>query len=190
MTLSKKDQLFLLKLSRKALEFIFKTGTELSVKDSDIPAPLFENKATFVTLTKHEELRGCIGKLIPQKELYKDVLENTYSAAFADPRFPQLSKDELKDLRIEISVLDKPKELHYENVSDLVQKLEKGKPGVILEFGLNSATFLPQVWEDLPTADEFLSHLCRKAGLSADTWKKEKMNIQIYSVLKFSESNV
>ena len=190
MTLSNKDQQFLLKLSRNALEHIFKIGTELTVKDSDIPSLLLEKKATFVTLTKNGELRGCIGKLLPIKELCRDVLENTYSAAFADPRFPQLSKDELKDLHIEISVLDKPNELHYENTSDLVQKLEKGKQGVILEFGLYSATFLPQVWDDLPKADEFLSHLCRKAGLSADTWKKGKMNIQTYSVLKFSESNV
>lgn len=187
MNISTSEQQFLLTLSRSALEHIFKTGEELKPNDSDIPKMLKEKRATFVTLTKNGMLRGCIGKLLPQKELYKDVIENTYSAAFSDPRFPQLSRNELGNISIEISILDIPKKLEYKDSKDLVIKLQKEKVGVIIQHGLYSATFLPQVREELNTPEEFLSHLCQKAGLDADTWQKEKLEIQTYKVLKFSE---
>ena len=187
MKLTKSDQKFLLYLSRSALEHVFKTGKELQPNDSEISKKLKEKRATFVTLTKDAMLRGCIGKLLPQKELYKDVVENTYSAAFADPRFPQLTKDELRQISIEISVLDIPKKLKYKDAKDLVAKLEKEKPGVIIQHGLYSATFLPQVWDDLKTPKEFLSNLCQKAALPPETWQKEKLEIQTYKVIKFKE---
>lgn len=187
MNLTKSEQKQLLKLSRSALTHIFKTGEELEPKDSDFQKKLKEKRATFVTITKDGMLRGCIGKLLPQKELYKDAIENTYSAAFGDPRFPQLTKDELANISIEISILDKPKRLEYKNSKDLITKLTKEKPGVIIQHGLYSATFLPQVWEDLKKPEEFLSNLCQKAGLPSDMWQKEKIEIQTYKVAKFSE---
>jgi len=90
MNLTEDDKQFLLSLSRKALNHIFSTGEEITVKEKDIPQKLRRKQATFVTLTKKGKLRGCLGKLHPSQELYKDVIENTYSAVFADPRFPQL----------------------------------------------------------------------------------------------------
>lgn len=188
MELSKSEQKSLLKLARSALEHILTTGEEVKPNDSDIPKKLKEKRATFVTLTKDGILRGCIGKILPQKELYKDIIENTYSAAFGDPRFPQLTEDELKQISIEISTLDKPKSLKYKDSKALVAKLKKEKPGVIIQHGLYSATFLPQVWEELKTPKEFLSHLCQKAGLEGDTWQKERLEIQTYKVVKFSEN--
>lgn len=187
MKLTKSEQQFLLKLSRSALEHIFKTGKELTPDNSDIPKSLKQKKATFVTLTKNSNLRGCIGKLLPQYKLFKDIIKNTYSAAFGDPRFPQLIKNEVEEIKIEISILDKPEILKYKNKQDLIAKLEKEKPGVIIQHGLYSATFLPQVWTDLKTAEEFLSHLCQKAGLLKDIWQKENIEIQIYKVVKFRE---
>jgi len=187
MKLTKSEQKYLLKLARAALEHIFKTGKELIPDNSDIPTKLKRKRATFVTLTKNGKLRGCIGKLLPQQKLFKDVIKNTYSAAFGDPRFPQLTKDELEKIKIEISVLDKPKIMKYKNQQDLITKLEKEKPGVIIQHGLYSATFLPQIWTDLKTAEEFLSHLCQKAGLPKDIWQKENIEIQIYKVVKFKE---
>jgi AmmeMemoRadiSam system protein A len=181
------NQKFLLKLARKSLEYIFRTGKEFIPNNSDIPEELNDIKATFVTLTKNERLRGCIGKLKAIQELYKDVIENTYSAAFNDPRFPQLSKEELPQVKIEISVLEEPKKLKYKDSSDLIAKLAKTKPGVILGYGFYSATFLPQVWEELPEAEDFLSHLCQKAKLEPNTWKHEKLEIQTYNVAKFKE---
>ncbi|MFC1780504.1 AmmeMemoRadiSam system protein A [Patescibacteria group bacterium] len=188
MNLSKKDKQFLLKLSRSALEHIFKTNEELVPNDSDIPEKFKVKAATFVTLTIDSKLRGCIGKLIPQKQLYIDIVENTYNAAFSDPRFPQLTKDESDKVKIEISILDKPKKLEYENTSKLLKKLSKGKPGVIIQHGLYSATFLPQVWDDIKTPEQFLSQLCQKAGLEKEAWKDQNLEIQTYKVTKFSEN--
>lgn len=187
MKLTQKDKQILLKFSRLALEYIFTTGKNLDVKASEVPKNLKEKRATFVTLNKNNHLRGCIGKLMPMKELYMDVLENTYSAAFNDPRFPQLTREELKQITIEISVLDTPKKLKYKNPNDLLAKLELDKPGVILEMGMHSATFLPQVWEETPTAKDFLEHLCEKAGLPKDMWKNKNMKFSTYEVVKFSE---
>ncbi|MBN2016475.1 AmmeMemoRadiSam system protein A [Candidatus Dojkabacteria bacterium] len=187
MDLPKKEQEYLLNLSRKALEKIFETGKGLVVKDSDIPENLRQNRATFVTLTINGKLRGCIGKIYPVQEIYKDVVENTYSAAFDDPRFAQLTKEEFKKVKIEISILDKPKLLKYKNPDNLITKLRKEKPGVILRQNLYSATFLPQVWDELKTPQEFLSHLCLKAGLGINDWQKGNLEIETYNVLKFSE---
>jgi AmmeMemoRadiSam system protein A len=187
MNLSQKDKQFLLKLSRSALEHVFKTNKELVPNDSDIPDKLKAKTATFVTLTIDNNLRGCIGKLLPQKQLYVDIVENTYNAAFSDPRFPQLTKDELENVKIEISVLNKPKKFKYKNTTDLLEELNKEKPGVIIQHGLYSATFLPQVWKQLKKPEQFLSQLCQKAGLEKDAWRKQNLEIQTYGVAKFSE---
>lgn len=187
MKLTKKEKKILLKLSRLALVYIFKEGEELPVEDSDIPEKLKKDAATFVTLTKDGRLRGCIGKLKAQKSLYMDVLENTYKAAFNDPRFPQLTKKELEDIQIEISVLSQPKPLKYKDTADLKSILNRQKPGVVLQHGLYSATYLPQVWEDLRTVDKFLGRLCQKAGLDRNTWKKENIELFTYNVVKLEE---
>jgi len=187
MKLTQKDKDYLLKLSRKALEHIFKTGEEIDLSKLKISSNLKEQKATFITLTKNGELRGCIGKLLPKKELYKDVIENTYSAAFSDPRFPQLGKEELDQVKIEISILTKPKILKYKDTNDLIKKLHETKPGVILEYDLSSATFLPQVWEEIEDAKAFLSSLCTKAGLPEDMWKDPDIKVYTYNVIKFKE---
>jgi len=188
MKLTKKSKNFLLKLSRTALEHLFKFGKELDPNTIDIPEKFKEKKATFVTLTKNSILRGCIGKLKPTCELYKDIIENTYSASFSDPRFPQLQKEELKDIKIEISILDTPQKFEYKTHKELTDKLSKEKCGVIIQSGFHSATFLPQVWEELKTPEEFLSHLCLKAGLENNAWKDKNIEIYLYNVLKFKEN--
>ncbi|MBD3363411.1 AmmeMemoRadiSam system protein A [Candidatus Dojkabacteria bacterium] len=187
MKLEKNHQQILLELSRKSLVHFFENGEKLRYEEEKIEKGLRVKRATFVTLTKDGSLRGCIGKLKAVNPICKDVIENTYSAAFSDPRFPPLSKKELDELTIEISVLDKPKILNYSNYEDLIQKLSKSKPGVILKHGFHQATFLPQVWHELPTVDEFLGHLCLKAGLPSEFWKREKLEIQVYNVVKFKE---
>ncbi|MDD3648424.1 MAG: AmmeMemoRadiSam system protein A [Candidatus Dojkabacteria bacterium] len=187
MTLTGKDKQFLLKLSRKALIHIFETGKELTQNNSDIPDKYKEKKATFVTLTKNGQLRGCIGKLVPQLELYRDIITNTYSAAFNDPRFPQLTEEELLQIKIEISILSEPKVYNRTTPEELLRFLSKEKSGVILEMGLHSATFLPQVWKELETPREFLSQLCLKACLPQDMWKNNRVRICTYKVENFSE---
>ena len=187
MNLTSKNKKYLLNQSRKALEYYFQTGKRIVTKEATIPLELLEKRATFVTLTKNGELRGCIGKIIPVQALYKDVIENTYSAALDDYRFSEVSKEELSKIQIEISILDIPKKIDYKNAEDLLNILLKNKFGVLITFQGKSATFLPQVWDELNNASEFLNHLCAKAGLSEEIWKNEKIEVQVYNVEKFSE---
>jgi len=144
-----------------------------------------EKQGVFVTLTKKKELRGCVGFIQPIKSIYDSVKENALNAAFHDPRFKPLQKEELKEIKIEISILTVPKRLEYKNEKELLVKLQKSKQGVVLEKNGHQATFLPQVWEEVKEAEEFLRHLSWKAGLGVDEWKSA--NIFVYEVGKFEE---
>jgi AmmeMemoRadiSam system protein A len=115
------------------------------------------------------------------------VKRNANNAAFHDPRFAPLKANELDQADIEISILTEPQALEYRGSKDLLAKLRPHVDGVILRKGAASATFLPQVWEQLPKPDQFLSNLCRKAGLSADTWEKTQLEISTYQVQYFEE---
>jgi AmmeMemoRadiSam system protein A len=119
--------------------------------------------------------------------LILDVRDRAVSAAFEDPRFPSLKANEFEELVIEISALTKPETLLYDTPEDLVQKLRVGIDGVILKEGFRRATFLPQVWEKIPEPDLFLSRLCQKMGLPPDTWREQKLDVEIYQVEKFTE---
>jgi AmmeMemoRadiSam system protein A len=143
---------------------------------------------TFVTLkTKSGRLRGCIGSLSADEAVLDNVQHNAINAAVHDPRFSPLSKEELDQVLVEVSVLSTPEPLSYVNGEDLVAKLRPRVDGVILEKGHNRATFLPQVWDQLPDPRDFLSHLCRKAGLPGDAWEKTKPDISTYQVAYFEE---
>ena len=121
--------------------------------------------ATFVTLTINGQLRGCIGSLVAHNTLIDDLTTNAYNAAFKDPRFPPLTKEEFENIDIEISLLSQPLEIRYKDIKDLKSKINQGVDGVILRQGEKQATFLPQVWEQLPEFEEFITHLFHKAGI-------------------------
>jgi len=144
---------------------------------------LDELQATFVTLTINQNLRGCIGSLIAQRSLYDDLVSNAKSAAFHDPRFQPLSQDEFASVKIEISLLSQPQALQYENVEELKSKINVKTHGVILQYNNHRATFLPQVWEQLPTFELFFQHLCAKAGVSV-ACLEDKASIYTYKVEK------
>lgn len=150
---------------------------------------LTQKSGTFVTLKINHDLRGCIGSLDASEPLVSGVKKNARHAAFRDPRFSRLSEKELDKITIEVSVLTEPEELSYQDADDLVDRLRPGIDGVILKKGYASATFLPQVWDQLPNAQTFLSHLCAKAGLSSGEWKKGKLEILTYQVQYFEEEN-
>jgi AmmeMemoRadiSam system protein A len=188
MKLKETSKQFLLHLSRHTLEEYFNNSKKPEIIESDISDPKITKKgATFVTLTIDGELRGCIGTLIPKNKIYKDVINNTLNAAFSDPRFPQLSKNELTRVKIEISILSEPKHVALGSPEEFLKELEKSKPGLIIQLGLNQATYLPQVWEDLPDPEEFMSSLCQKAGLSSEDWKRPDAEIFSYNVEHFLE---
>jgi AmmeMemoRadiSam system protein A len=173
----KLQKMKLTEIARKTLEAHFK-GKEFEL-DKRTKERLKEKRACFVTLTKNGELRGCIGTLEPRQPLYKDIIENAKNAALNDPRFAPVSESELKDINIEVSVLSLPKKIKYKSPEELLKKINK-KMGLILEKGYYSATFLPQVWEDLPDKVQFLEYLSMKAGLNRNAWKTA--DISFYTV--------
>lgn len=140
--------------------------------------------ASFVTLSKNGELRGCIGSLISTKPLWQDIEDNAINAAFHDSRFPRLRKEELDDIKIEVSILSKPREIIFENEEELLKKINSNM-GIILNYQGYTSTFLPQVWEDIPNKLDFLEKLSLKAGLKKNIWKKAK--IFYYKVEKIRE---
>jgi AmmeMemoRadiSam system protein A len=142
---------------------------------------------TFVTLKINGQLRGCIGNLTSNEPLVSGVRRNAINAAFHDPRFAPLSASELDRIEIEISILTEPKPLNYRDGIDLLEKLRPNVDGVTICLGHASATFLPQVWEQLPEPQDFLAHLCMKAGLAADAWKNSRFEVSTYQVQYFEE---
>lgn len=144
---------------------------------------------TFVTLHSYGELRGCIGCLVGAEALVDGVRRNARNAAFQDPRFSPLTADELNEVDIEVSVLTDPVPLSYKDGADLIARLRPGIDGVIVRQGRASATFLPQVWEQLPEPEDFLSHLCRKACLPMDAWQNGTLAVSTYQVQYFSEKS-
>ena len=185
--LSKHQGQALVRLARQTIAK--RLGQNAADIDSDSLADVaFQDcRGTFVTLTIKGQLRGCIGSLDATESILAGVKRNANNAAFHDPRFAPLKADELDQVDIEISILTEPQPLEYRGIKDLLAKLRPHVDGVILRKGAASATFLPQVWEQLPKPDQFLSHLCRKAGLSADTWKKTQLEISTYQVQYFEE---
>jgi AmmeMemoRadiSam system protein A len=150
---------------------------------------LRENGASFVTLTIHGELRGCIGTLEAYQPLAEDVREHAIAAALDDPRFAPISEKELNRINIEVSYLTQPQELNYTTSDDLVAKLRPSIDGVVLRHGMRKATFLPQVWEKIPDTEDFLEQLCYKMGLRGNTWRETKLQVCIYQVEEFHELN-
>ncbi|NLH83669.1 MAG: AmmeMemoRadiSam system protein A [Phyllobacteriaceae bacterium] len=147
---------------------------------------LAEPGAAFVTLTEGGELRGCIGSLAPRRALADDVVANARAAAFDDPRFPPLARDELDRIRVEVSVLSPLEPLPVVSEADALAKIRPGVDGLVLEWGRHRGTFLPQVWDDLPDPRAFLAHLKRKAGLPPDFWADD-LRLSRYHVEKWSE---
>jgi len=148
-----------------------------------------EPAAAFVTLHLAGKLRGCIGHLEPVGPLWQSVRDNAINAAFHDSRFAPLSTEELTRVRLEISILSKPRECCYRNPEELLDLLQPDKDGVILRSGRSGATFLPQVWQQLPDPALFLGQLCRKAGLPENTWQQGGVQILTYRVESCREEN-
>ncbi len=174
-----------LDIARDAIEKEF-TNDEIDIGKYTKDNPwLKKDGASFVTLTLKEKLRGCIGSLLARRPLVEDIIENAKNAAFRDPRFPKLTKEEFDKIAIEVSILSEPKELFYSDVKELKRKIKPFEDGVILSLGDKQATFLPQVWEELAEFETFFGHLLHKAGLPMDSFKYHP-KIFTYKVEKFS----
>ena len=181
----------LVKLARKTI--MDKLGLDVSAPPSEDLLSAMEDecfklhRGTFVTLTIKGQLRGCIGNLTATETVLEGANRNAVNAAFHDPRFSPLSKDELNRTEIEVSILTEPQPLVFRDGQDLIKKLRAHVDGVIIRKGHAGATFLPQVWEQLPQPEDFLAHLCMKAGLPADAWNNSELEVLTYQVQYFEE---
>lgn len=184
--LTEKQGQLLLKLARKTLEKKLDKGA-VFVSPPPGDSALSAQTATFVTLKIDGKLRGCIGTLEPDGPLWEGIRDNAINAAFHDHRFSPLTPDELPAVHLDISILSHPQPLRYEGPEDLLTKLRPGVDGVILRDGARRGTFLPQVWQQLPAPEQFLDHLCLKAGLPQGTWRQKKLEILTYQVQCFEE---
>lgn len=146
-----------------------------------------QRRGTFVTLKINGQLRGCIGNLEATESVRDSVRHNAVNAAFDDYRFKPLTREEFGRVDIEISILTESRPVEYADGNELLAKLRVGIDGVILRKGSASATFLPQVWKQLPKPADFLNHLCLKAGLAASSWQQDRPGILTYQVQYFEE---
>ncbi len=170
---------FLLKIARAALEKFLVSGERF--EPQTVNQKLWEKRGCFVTLWRKGELRGCIGLIEPVESLILAVRDNVLSAA-RDPRFLPVDESELDKLEIEISILTEPEKT-------TIAELKEGD-GVVIKRGNDSATFLPQVWEDLSEREEFFRSLCHKAGVDYEFCNDKEMEFFRYGAIVFKEGEI
>nr|WP_050799647.1 AmmeMemoRadiSam system protein A [Thiocapsa marina] len=181
------ERQMLLGIAARSIEHGLNQGCPLEPDPHDYPAALQAERATFVTLQIDGALRGCIGVLEAIRPLVLDVAHNAFAAAFQDPRFPPLTRAELPRLEIHISVLTPPHAMQFSSEADLLGQIRPGIDGLILEDRGRRGTFLPSVWEQLPSPSEFLEHLRYKAGLPSGYWS-DTLAVSRYATESFGAS--
>ncbi len=189
--LTDKEGRFLVRLARLAVERWVKERVKISPPE-DTPLVLKEKSGVFVTLTKKvnggEELRGCIGYIMPIKPLVEATIDVAIAAATEDPRFPPVQENELSEILVEVTVLTPPEKIDVSDKTKLLDIIKIGRDGLIIKYGPFSGTLLPQVpieygWD----TRTFLENLCWKAGLPADCWLEPKSEIYRYQGLIWKE---
>ena len=177
----------LMKAARGAIENTVKKSDEFSVKD--VPKNLMERSGVFVTIYVNDELRGCIGYPRPTNSLINATVECAISAAFNDMRFAPIIEKELKNMRLEITVLTAPEEIKVKKRKEIVNEISVGKDGVIVVLGIYSGLLLPQVAvEENWDAETFLGQACMKAGLSPAEWLNDRVQVFKFQGKIFTES--
>jgi len=184
------ERKFLLGLARVAIDAHLNNKTFIPIKPEELSEALLEHAASFVTLTKDGQLRGCVGGLEPKFPLYQDVYTHAIAAATQDFRFGPLQSYELPQIQIEISRLSLPRKLYYKDPDELIRKLCPYRDGVVIQHGARRATFLPQVWKKIPDPNLFLDRLCEKLGCAPDIWRFYPLEISVYLVEEFNESEI
>ena len=176
----------LLVIARQSVERGIAGEAAVTPADDSLPPALHRPAAVFVTLYQRQRLRGCIGSLEPEQSMAAAVADAARSAALRDPRFPAVEPRELEDISLEIAVLSALSPLFAETRDQLLASLQPGIDGLLLEDGNYRATFLPKVWTQLPTPDEFFENLLLKAGLPAAHWSPS-LRFQRYGAESFAD---
>jgi len=181
---------YLVKLARKTIE-VYLQG-KLPTPPEGAPERLKQKRGVFVTLKTHpeHELRGCIGFPLPMYELVDATMRAAIASATEDPRFPPLTLEELEKTVVEVSVLTPPEEISYSDPKELPKLIEIGVDGLIIEAGGFSGLLLPQVPVEYNwSPEEYLMHLCIKAGLPSTYWLTGRAKIYKFTAQIFEEES-
>jgi len=184
------ERTWLLGLARKTVEAAVKGEARPEIDGGTLSEKFTELKGCFVTLNENGELRGCIGSIFPEEPLYQAIIRRAQDAALRDTRFSPVTREELDRIEVEVSVLTVPNLLEFSTPEELLAKLRPHRDGVVLRLHYREATYLPQVWEQLPEKEAFLSTLSQKAGLSPDAWKHPMTTILVYQAEAWGERGI
>ncbi len=184
--LNSDEKKLLLDIAWQSIKSGLQDGPALKVEKHQMGEKLVVASASFVTLTKNNQLRGCMGNLQASEALAQSVATTAYNAAFRDPRFPALTADELDQTNIDISILSPMEPMTVSSRVNLLTQLQVGSDGLLIEDGRHRSTFLPKVWESLKDPEDFVRHLMMKAGLPADHWS-DTIQVYRYHTLSFHE---
>lgn len=192
-TFTGQDKSYLLNLARQTVCWHLKYDAIPEPDKSELSEKVLQHLGCFVTLEhKEKDLRGCIGIFERREPLYKNVISRSIAAAH-DSRFrlDPVTYEEMENIKIEISVLTEPRDLAFDSPDELLSKLRPYIDGVILYTRYGNSTYIPQVWQQIPKKEDFLSRLCRKHGAPMETWKKDFKNIKVqtYQAVVFHEES-
>lgn len=175
--ISEENGQYLLDIAKKTVSTYLETNQRIFIPE-DCPEELKQELGVFVTINKKRRLRGCIGYPEPVKSLIESTIDVAIAAAFEDPRFPQLTKEEFNDIEFEVTVLTQPELIEVAHPNQYFDEIEIGRDGLIIQKGYAKGLLLPQVApENGFTKEEFLDHTCMKAGISADSWMDESCDV-------------
>jgi AmmeMemoRadiSam system protein A len=184
---TEREQQALLRLGREAIQAAIHARTAPDLPQASLTPTLSTPAATFVTLNLAGKLRGCVGTLVVRDPLHRSVARNAIGAALRDTRFPPVTREELKDVKLHISILSSLVPVPSQSAAELLSRLTPGVDGVVLRQAGRTATYLPQVWQTFPDREAFLESLCRKAGVAASAWSGTDAEVLIYRVSEFGD---
>jgi AmmeMemoRadiSam system protein A len=176
----------LLALARQSIGLGLEQMRWVAMPSMDLPAPLTEARGSFVTLRIHKQLRGCCGNLLANRPVSEDVWRNAWASAFVDPRFSPLELEEWSGADLHISILSPLESIAVSSEAELLETLRPNIDGLVLERDRARATFLPEVWEQLPDPFDFVRHLKQKAGWPGNSWSPH-IKVQRYTTESFGE---
>ena len=184
--IDKKDQQTLLEIARENIQVFLTTGRNLHIEETVFSKPLQQALGNYVRLILDKKTRGAVGNLQSHLPLITDVSQNAYDAAFEDPRFPPLTREEMKETTIEITLLTPPEPIICNNEQELRKHICEGEDGLLLAEGVHSSHLLPSDWHHLPDVASFMATLKKKAGLPTDYWS-DNLTVHRFSTLSFRE---
>jgi uncharacterized protein (TIGR00296 family) len=177
----------LVRLARTAVEKYLQESIMIEPKETPEKSGVFVT-VNYVTRSKEEHLRGCIGFPLPEKSLYQGVIEAAIAAATEDPRFPPLDARDLNNIIFEVSVLSPPQEIKVNNSMDFMKEIKIGRDGLILRWRFGSGLLLPQVPIELKWDIEvYVANICYKAGAPPDLWLDPDTKLYKFQATVFKE---